>query len=122
MTKQKGIKDFTIDDLDYGADDYEKNVNAYLTRNENKKGYYNPRRVSKKQNKVPEVPPVSNTVDVMLANLRNRIKDEEALADTRPDLVSLKTSEGIGSIEAPNEITFEAIRELRKSLTKKKYE
>ena len=90
MTKQKGMKDFTIDDLDYGADDYEKNVNAYLTRNENKKGYYNPRRVSKKQNKVPEVPPVSNTVDVMLANLRNRIKDEEALADTRPDLVTPK--------------------------------
>ena len=90
MTKQKGMKDFTIDDLDYGADDYEKNVNAYLTRSDTRKAYYEPRRDSKKLKQVPEVPPISNTVDVMLANLRNRIKDEEALADTRPDLVTPK--------------------------------
>ena len=90
MTKQKGIKDFTIDDLDYGADDYEKNVNAYLTRNENRKGYYEPRTVSKNLKQVLRQPPTSDRVEIMLANLRNRIKDEEALADTRPDLVTPK--------------------------------
>ena len=100
MTKEKGMKDFTIDDLEYGADKvkeipdditqdyYNKNVMAYLTRNENKKGYYNPRRGRSKQKKVPEVPPVSDKVAVMLANLRNRIKDEKALLNTRPDLVA----------------------------------
>jgi hypothetical protein len=94
MTKEKGMKDFTIDDLEYGADkvpeNYDKDVMAYLTRNENKKAYYEPRTVSKKLKKVPEVPPISDKVAVMLANLRNRIKDEEALADTRPDLVAPK--------------------------------
>ena len=31
---------------------------------------------------------ISDKVAVMLANLKNRIKEEEALLDTRPDLVS----------------------------------
>ena len=100
MTKEKGMKDFTIDDLEYGADKvkeipdditqdyYNKNVMAYLTRNENKKSYYDPRRGRSKQKEVPEVPPISDKVAVMLANLDNRIKDEEALLDTRPDLVA----------------------------------
>ena len=100
MKKEKGMKDFTIDDLEYGADKvkqvpdditsdyYNKNVMAYLTRNDSKKSYYDPRRGRSKQKEVPEVPPVSDKVAVMLANLRNRIKDEKALADTRPDLVA----------------------------------
>ena len=100
MKKQKGMKDFTIDDLEYGADKvkeipdditqdyYNKNVMAYLTRNDSKKSYYDPRRGRSKQKEVPEVPPISDKVAVMLANLNNRIKDKEALLDTRPNLVS----------------------------------
>ena len=102
MKKEKGMADFSIDDLDYGKDDYEKNVNAYLTRNENKKPYYNPRRGRSKQKEVPEVPPISNTVAEMLIDLQKRIDAQniQTLQPMQPmqDDFQRQLKSGIGTV------------------------
>ena len=99
MKKEKGMADFSIDDLEYGKDDYEKNVNAYLTRNENKKGYDNPRRGRSKQNKVPEVPPVSDKVAAMLANIPKQVSPPKVQPLTQQQIdFQRQLTSGIGTV------------------------
>ena len=114
MKKAKGMKDFTIDDLEYGADKvkqvpdditqdyYNKNVMAYLTRNDSKKSYYDPRRGRSKQKEVPEVPPISNTVAEMLIDLQKRIDAQniQTLQPMQPmqDDFQRQLKSGIGTV------------------------
>ena len=114
MKKEKGMKDFTIDDLEYGADKvkqvpdditsdyYNKNVMAYLTRNDSKKSYYDPRRGRSKQKEVPEVPPISNTVAKMLIDLQKRIDAQniQTLQPMQPmqDDFQRQLKSGIGTV------------------------
>ena len=114
MKKEKGMKDFTIDDLEYGADKvkqvpdditsdyYNKNVMAYLTRNDSKKSYYDPRRGRSKQKEVPEVPPISNNVAEMLIDLQKRIDAQniQTLQPMQPmqDDFQRQLKSGIGTV------------------------
>ena len=114
MKKEKGMKDFTIDDLEYGADKvkqvpdditsdyYNKNVMAYLTRNDSKKSYYDPRRGRSKQKEVPKVPPISNTVAEMLIDLQKRIDAQniQTLPPMQPmqDDFQRQLKSGIGTV------------------------
>ena len=107
----RGMKDFTIGDLDYGSNkepaDYDANVNAYLTRSETRKGYVEPRRDSKKLKQVLQQPPISPVVDGMLRDLQKRIDQQNALDLQRvqpvqltPQQIELKKglSSGIGTV------------------------
>ena len=114
MKKEKGMKDFTIDDLEYGADKvkqvpdditsdyYNKNVMAYLTRNDSKKSYYDPRRGRSKQKEVPEVPPISDKVTEMLIDLQKRIDAQniQTLQPMQPmqDDFQRQLKSGIGTV------------------------
>ena len=114
MKKEKGMKDFTIDDLEYGADKvkqvpdditsdyYNKNVMAYLTRNDSKKSYYDPRRGRSKQKEVPEVPPISDKVTEMLIDLQKRIDAQniQTLQPMQPmqDDFQRQLQSGIGTV------------------------
>jgi hypothetical protein len=114
MKKEKGMKDFTIDDLEYGADKvkqvpdditsdyYNKNVMAYLTRNDSKKSYYDPRRGRSKSKQVSNVPPVSNTVAEMLIDLQKRIDAQniQTLPPMQPmqDDFQRQLQSGIGTV------------------------
>ena len=109
MKKQKDK--FTIDDLDYSADKvkqlpdditqdyYNRNVNAYLTRNDSKKSYYDPRRGRSKPKQVSNIPPVSNTVAEMLIDLQKRIDAQniQTLQPMQPKLND-EFSSGIATV------------------------
>ena len=109
MKKQKDK--FTIDDLDYSADKvkqlpdditqdyYNRNVNAYLTRNDSRKSYYISPGDRSKTKEVLNLPPISDKVTEMLIDLQKRIDAQniQTLPPMQPKLND-EFSSGIATV------------------------
>ena len=112
MKKQKDK--FTIDDLDYSADKvkqlpdditqdyYNRNVNAYLTRNDSRKSYYISPGDRSKTKEVLNLPPISDKVTEMLIDLQKRIDAQniQTLQPMQPmqDDFQRQLKSGIGTV------------------------